>query len=1081
MQQAQHNGESVCFQFLADGETVSESITFAELDVAARKIAAYILSLANPGDRVLLLFPSGITFIKAFYGCMYAGVTAVPSSMPSLSQAASRITAIIDNCQPSLVLAAKDNLTRLKNKLAHSVDDKLNICAIDESLAGIDPVVYPADQPVFLQYTSGSTATPRGVRVLMSGLLQNCQMIEKSLGFKAESRLVSWLPIFHDMGLITAILLPVTVGCCAYLMPPAAFIQKPIRWLRAIDHFQADIAGGPNFAYQLCVDKLSVDDLAGLDLSCWKTAFNGSEPIRAKTLADFAQHLKPYGFAEQASFPSYGLAETVLFVSGKHFSPEQLITVDVDKLNQGQIVESDNQVSQSVTLVASGATHFGDQTVHIVDAKTGQLCEENTLGEVWIAGSHVADGYWGAPVSHRDTFRGQLNEPDEKNYLKTGDLGFLRGDLLYICGRSKDLIILRGTNYYPQDLEYAVENSDEQLRKPGFVAAFNAGIVNEEKLVIVIEVERTAMRHFDTTVAGDHAAEAMAEHCGVVADEIVFIRYNSIPRTTSGKIQRKKTRLMYEQGQFNLCGHWYKRRESNSEMTASQQDKYEAFIFHWLEERLGKNAQKIDRTHNLSAYGVDSIMAVELSLYLGQQLDREIEVELIYDNPTIIALCEALSKHVPVHAALPVKPTKIESQEEIVLPVFKGESAEAVKPVLLNTQANSFVLADFTPWRSDKLYPQQDTLDYTAWLVTATQCYRDQITDPVAAESCYQHNRDLVYRYGLSPDAIGYRQMNIFPDSIHAGTNGIPLLPLCFDSLEQDYRGKSLEQRMLNYGEFTLQIIKDWYRNEVEAPADIVHVSCSGYLSPSSPQRYIASRNWCQTRVTHSYHMGCYGAFPGLRIAAGLRSASQSLMKSYGRVDVLHTEFLSTHLDVSKNDAGHLIDMTLFADGFIRYSLYDEQDFTTQNRPGLKLVATHEVIIPDSAEEMTWTPAAYQFGMYLSKTVPLFIRDAIYDFVMQLCQNAGIDYEQQKSKLIFAVHPGGPKILDHIRDTLAIRDDQIDYGRRVLKRFGNMSSATVPHIWKDILEDSAIPAGSLVVSMAFGPGLTATGVVLEKI
>ena len=1122
---ARMSPEDLAYLFMPNGEDVAESITFEQLDLEAKKAAVFIRQYANPGDRVVLLFPSGIEFVKAFYGCIYAGVTAVPSSLPSLNHAAGRILAIMEDCSPALVLASNTDVTRLNSKLEQSEAANFpKIKGFDTAQCdkGVELATFADKQPVFLQYTSGSTSSPKGVCVTMSALMSNCDMVAKSLEYERKSRVVSWLPIFHDMGLISSVLLPVYSGARAYLMPPAAFVQQPLRWLKAIEKYKGSIVGSPDFGYRLCVDKIAEHERAELNLSSLKTVFNGAEPIQPETLAQFSEKFVQTGFDLSRFYPVYGLAETVVFVSGIQYEPKCLLSVDANLLNQGTVKEVSSEAVGSMPLSASGSIHYGDQQVCIVHPETKQLAKADSVGEVWVSGSHVADGYWQNLEATTETFKASIADGEaEKTFLRTGDLGFLKGDLLFICGRLKDLIIIRGANYYPQDIEYALEKSHADIRSLGFCAAFSveeSGAANS-KLVVVVEVERTSMRKFNPQKVGEVAASAVAKDVGITPDEIVFIRFNNIPRTTSGKIQRQKTKTLYLKNELKVCGVWSRPIVSKiskiERNTGKSIPKYENEIKQWLHHRMGIAIDSIENDRNFSVYGVDSIMAAELAITLEKRCGVPVEAEMVFENPTVESLLQALPltqivsnsdcvlKNKPEDDTdgivenrpvvnLPIadkqqsqaRASEHKSNGTVALPRFVEKNAVKPKPKTQSHQplTNSFVLADFKPWRSEKLYNQEDSLRYTAWLMAISECYRESVDFETEAEKIYQRCIQLVERYGISPNYISKRQMNVFPEKITAAQGDVkPMLPVTHQNIESDFRGMLLEDRMGLYNDFSIKVMQDWYRNDVEAPSDIVHVTCSGYLSPSPAQRLVASKNWYDSRVTHCYHMGCYAAFPGLRLATGLRGMSQNLMNDSDRVDVLHTEFLSAHLDMTKTDPGHIIDMTLFADGFMRYSVYGAEEFQAQSREGLKLLASHEVIIPDSADEMTWIPGSHQFGMYLSSKVPVYIRDAIIEFVDKLCANAGFNFEDKKSEIVFAVHPGGPKILDHIRDALQIFDKQIDYGRKVLKAYGNMSSATVLHIWKNILEDDAVSKGTLIVSMAFGPGLTATGCVLQKI
>ena len=427
----------------------------------------------------------------------------------------------------------------------------------------------------------------------------------------------------------------------------------------------------------------------------------------------------------------------------------------------------------------------------------------------------------------------------------------------------------------------------------------------------------------------------------------------------------------------------------------------------------------------------------------------------------------------------------------------KKDVASSISSIgLPRASLSTVVLTDFEPWQDKIVHKQGDMVDYTAQLFGVEQCHqRGILATSSEGEAIMDHTKKLFERFALSDRYIKQRRFATFPESLDvetAATKANPSLPsTCRPEIGEEklgtINGVPLEDRMTQYRDYVGSIMKDWYgdKREGKRPSDIVHVSCSGYMSPSPPQTLVSTMGWHQTKVTHAYHRGCYAAFPALRVATGLK-ATHDLAKTKGRVDVCHTEFLSLHFDPSKNDPGNIITMTLFADGgFMKYSLYSGEEFeaeqSTKPRTGLRILGFHEEIIPDSLSEMTWVPGNFQFDMYLSQKVPDYIQEAIVSFVIRLCENAGLDYHEEKERLVFAVHPGGPRIVDYVRDELGIRDDQIDLGREVLKENGNMSSTTATYIWKAILDNDNIPRGSKVVSIAFGPGLTATGAVFEKV
>jgi len=379
-------------------------------------------------------------------------------------------------------------------------------------------------------------------------------------------------------------------------------------------------------------------------------------------------------------------------------------------------------------------------------------------------------------------------------------------------------------------------------------------------------------------------------------------------------------------------------------------------------------------------------------------------------------------------------------------------------------------LTDFKPIDLSALKPQGEVLDYFAWVIAAFQCREGRVLDAAEAEAIFARAKARVWEFGVSPEYISARQLNALPAPFR-GPDGSPKLPDLL-SFAGGARGSDLGARMRRFKEISRQVFERAYETESARPSSLVHVSCVGYISPSAAQEFVVDRGWADTGVTHSYHMGCYGAFPAVKMARGFLSD-----RHQSHVDLVHTEFLSLHADYSTLDPGTIVNMTLFGDGFVKYSAVRSADLA--GRPGFEILAQYETIIPNTQEEMTWVPSGNIFEMYLSKNVPLRIKENVRAFVTELCRRADLNFEREGHTLNFAIHPGGPKILDHIEEELGIDAETMRWSRAVLAERGNMSSATIPHIWARMLND--VPSGSLVVSMAFGPGLTAIGAVLRRI
>jgi acyl-CoA synthetase (AMP-forming)/AMP-acid ligase II/7-keto-8-aminopelargonate synthetase-like enzyme/acyl carrier protein len=540
------------YTFLADGETEDSSANHEELDQQARAIAARLQNLGVAGgERALLFYPPGLEYVAAFLGCLYAGVVAVPAYPPRLNRPISRLRAMAADSKATVALTTTHILSNLERRLAHAPEMKsLRWLATDD---GEDPEgewrrpEVGGDTLALLQYTSGSTVAPKGVMVTHSNLLHNLATIYHGLGYTPDSQMVSWLPPYHDMGLIGGVLEPLYGGFPAALMPPVSFLQRPLGWLRTISRLGADTGGGPNFAFDLCCSKVTPEERATLDLSSWTVAFSGAEPIRQETLERFATTFAPCGFRWEAFYPTYGLAEATLIVSGgSNMAPPVVLSVEGAELERNRVVVVPAGDKSNRALVGCGRA-LADQKIVVVNPESLTRCSTDRVGEIWVAGPSVAQGYWGRPEETKYAFRAYLADTGEGPFLRTGDLGFLRHGELFVTGRLKDLIIIRGRNHYPQDIEQTVEQSHVALRPDG-CAAFSVETDEGEQLVIVQELERRFIRSVDVDEVVAFIRRAVAEHHELQAHAVVLIRTGSIPKTSSGKIQRQATRAAYLDG-----------------------------------------------------------------------------------------------------------------------------------------------------------------------------------------------------------------------------------------------------------------------------------------------------------------------------------------------------------------------------------------------------------------------------------------------------------------------------------------------------------------------------------------------------
>lgn len=398
-------------------------------------------------------------------------------------------------------------------------------------------------------------------------------------------------------------------------------------------------------------------------------------------------------------------------------------------------------------------------------------------------------------------------------------------------------------------------------------------------------------------------------------------------------------------------------------------------------------------------------------------------------------------------------------------------------------------LGSFTSVQVCKPVPQRITLELSAYGFAKAQCLRNDIKDKEGFRKVHKEVKEKFDKYALSPSQIKRRQLVFFPrltdirfvdGEFVLGEPEHEYLQLFKD--KNDPKGADLKARHESFGKVVDQCLADMYDGPSAAPDDAVHVTCSGYLAPSPVEKMVAAKEWFNTTVTHSYHMGCYGAFPAIKMAHGFLASSHfAVTPPKKRVDIIHTELLSSHHNIADLRVENIITMTLFSDGFIKYSMYAEDYLRSRGLPGLRVLAFKEHLLPDSVDDMTWIPGSHQFHMTLSIMVPVVIKRHVKPFVTRLLQEVGIDFEKEKETLAFAIHPGGPKIVEHIQDELGLREDQVAMSTQIFKESGNMSSATIPHILKAILDEDAIATGTRVVCAGFGPGLTITGLVLEKI
>jgi acyl-CoA synthetase (AMP-forming)/AMP-acid ligase II len=544
---ARSQGRDRAYVALADRGGEEAEITFAELDRRARALAGGIAALAAPGGRALLLFPSGVEFVVALFACFAAGVIAVPLMPPRRNAARDASAAILADCTPRLALSTAALIPGLRERFAAD----LEWVASDRCADAVLPAVAAGDVAL-LQYTSGSTSAPKGVVVTHANLLANLAMIRAGFGNTARSTYVSWLPHYHDMGLIIHLLQSLYLGSLGVLMSPVAFLQRPLNWLRAISDYRAEVSGGPNFGFDLCVSRYRAEAMAGIDLSSWRVAINGAEPVRDGTIRRFTETFTPHGFAASTMHPAYGMAEaTVLIAAGKRGAAPVTRGLSRAGLQDNRIAAPEDEADAQIA-VGSGRA-LVDERIAIVDPEGRSRLGADEIGEIWVAGPNVAQGYWANRAATEEAFGAAIAGEAEAVWLRTGDLGFLdAAGELFVTGRIKDIVIIRGANHYPQDIEHTVETAHPALAAHGGAAFAVTDERGDERLVVVQEVERSQRHHAEPAELVTRIREAVVSEHDIVPFAVTLLRPGALPKTTSGKIQRAQSRRLWLEGGLDI-------------------------------------------------------------------------------------------------------------------------------------------------------------------------------------------------------------------------------------------------------------------------------------------------------------------------------------------------------------------------------------------------------------------------------------------------------------------------------------------------------------------------------------------------
>jgi acyl-CoA synthetase (AMP-forming)/AMP-acid ligase II/acyl carrier protein len=647
---AERQPERTALTFLEDGESPSGELTYASLDERARAVAVRLRQTVQAGDRVLLLHLPGLEFVTAFFGCLYAGVVAIPAYPPRNARHFPRIEAIVRDADAACVLTQ----TAMEDRLTSWLDQRAGtlpvICTDRESgdaAAGWMPPRIDAESLAFLQYTSGSTGAPKGVMVTHRNLMANQRQMQRAMRTAEGLTAVSWLPIYHDMGLIGNVLQPLFRGGHCAFMAPAAFLQKPRRWLSAITRYGAQFSGGPNFAFRLCTRVIRDEQKQGLDLRTLDCLLCGAEPIDAEVMEEFVAAFAETGLRRGAIFCGYGMAETTLMASGTLSDRgPRYEAVDADALATGDARPVDEWTTHRRAIVSCGEPAEAQDLV-IVDPKDCRVLADGIVGEIWVRGSNVTSGYWRKPELTRDQFHARLSDADGGGgpFLRTGDLGYLRDGELFVIGRIKDLIIVRGRNHSPHDIELTVQGSHPALREDAG-AAFSVVIDGEERLVVVQEIDRHQHRDAEPAVAAIRAA--IAEEHEITPHTILLVRQNGVLKTSSGKIQRSACANAFRERDFPVVHEWHEEVSMAAAAPVAvgpgrSCEELEDFLARQLAATLRVPVESLDVTQPFNSLGLDSLQTMTLLGDVEIALGQELSPTLFWNYPTIAELAAHLA------------------------------------------------------------------------------------------------------------------------------------------------------------------------------------------------------------------------------------------------------------------------------------------------------------------------------------------------------------------------------------------------------------------------------------------------------
>jgi acyl-CoA synthetase (AMP-forming)/AMP-acid ligase II/acyl carrier protein len=653
---AEHQKDKTAYIFLIDGEKEEIKLTYGQLDTQARAIAAKLQEKFSPGDRAILLYPPGLEFISGFFGCLYAGIIAVPVYPPNpadMKKSMDKLKGIISNCQPKVALTTKDIILKLRLlSVRYSALRKMKLIASDNVKINSaekwkDPEIND-DDLAYLQYTSGSTGTPKGVIVSHKNTIVNIRMMLNNVHDTENSIFFGWVPTYHDLGLVGHVFYALYVGGLSVLMSPIHFLQKPVRWLKGITKYKVTGSSGPNFACNLVVNKITDKEKKELNLSSLDLLLLGAEPIKHTTLKNFTQTFASCGLKKQALYPCYGLAEATLSVSGSLKKDTPIfLSLEKNSLKQNLVKEPDK--GEPNFIVAGSGRPLPKEKLLIVDSNTLGKCPDKKIGEIWVQGPNIAKGYWNNPEQTKETFHAYLADTGEGPFLRTGDLGFIKDRELFITGRLKDLIIIRGKNHYPQDIELTVEQSYPAFRH-GCSAAFSVDVQNEEQLVIVQEIKSDYINKVNTDEAVSSVRTAVAQNHELDLYAIVFIKPRTIPKTSSGKIRRRACKTAFLENKSKKIAKVISEPLDSIELSNdstiletlknAETSQWQAILHSYLQYNIARSLNvpvfQVDTEKSLISLGINSLKVADLKGTIDEELGIDMDITKLMEGMSIL-------------------------------------------------------------------------------------------------------------------------------------------------------------------------------------------------------------------------------------------------------------------------------------------------------------------------------------------------------------------------------------------------------------------------------------------------------------